>query len=91
MKKIMSANLAGKILLGTFILVLMLHALMLLQVVPSNTVWGGQINVGTWVVFSYLILNVLADFVSGITVENLIFAPLILVMAFCAFRLAIEK
>ena len=44
MKKIMSANLAGKILLGAFILMLVLHLLILLQVVPANIVWGGQIN-----------------------------------------------
>ena len=44
MKKIMSANLAGKILLVAFILMLVLHVLILLQVVPANIVWGGQIN-----------------------------------------------
>lgn len=44
MKKFLSANLAGKILLGTFILMLVLHFLIFLQVVPSNIVWGGQIN-----------------------------------------------
>ncbi len=44
MKKIISANLAGKILLGAFVLMLVLHALILLQVVPSNIVWGGQVN-----------------------------------------------
>jgi len=44
MKKIISANLAGKILLGAFILMLVLHVLILLQVVPSSIVWGGQVN-----------------------------------------------
>ena len=44
MKKLMSANLAGKILLGAFALILILHALILLQVMPSNIVWGGQVN-----------------------------------------------
>jgi hypothetical protein len=132
MKKIMSANLAGKILLGAFALMLVLHALILLQVVPSNIVWGGQvnadqsnllsleivaitltlvftgivaqklkllktveskkaINVGVWIVFAYLILNTLGNFASGITAETLFFGPLTIVMAFCAFRLAIEK
>ena len=44
MKKIISANLAGKILLGAFALMLVLNALILLQVVPSNIVLGGQVN-----------------------------------------------
>jgi len=44
MKKIISANLAGKILVGAFILMLVLHVLILLQVVPSSIVWGGQVN-----------------------------------------------
>lgn len=44
MKKFLSANLAGKILLGAFILMLIIHGLILLQVVPSSIVWGGQIN-----------------------------------------------
>jgi len=44
MKKIVSFNLAGKILLGAFFLMLVLHVLILSQVVPENIVWGGQIN-----------------------------------------------
>ena len=44
MKKLIAANLSGKILIGAFILMLILHALILLQVVPPNIVWGGQIN-----------------------------------------------
>ncbi|MFC1879419.1 hypothetical protein ACFLZW_05855 [Chloroflexota bacterium] len=49
------------------------------------------INFGTWTVFAYLLLNTLGNLASGVTVENLFFAPLTLVMAFCALRLAIEK
>ena len=44
MKKIMSASLAGKILLGAFILMLLLNILILLQVIPSNIALGGQVN-----------------------------------------------
>ena len=44
MKKIMSASLAGKILLGAFILMLILNVLILLQVIPSNIALGGQVN-----------------------------------------------
>lgn len=44
MKKIMSASLAGKILLGAFILMLILNVLILLQVIPSDIALGGQVN-----------------------------------------------
>ena len=44
MKKLVSANVAGVILLGAFILMLVLHVLILLRVIPANIVWGGQIN-----------------------------------------------
>ena len=44
MKKIMNANLAGKILLSAFGLLLVLHILIIIQVVPANIVWGGQIE-----------------------------------------------
>jgi len=132
MKKVMSSNLAGKILLATFILMLILHILILSQIIPANIVWGGQINedqsnlvpleivailvtlvltgivaakidlinagkfkkatnVGMWVVFAYLILNIFGNFASGISAETLFFGPLTIVMAFCALRLAIEK
>ena len=44
MKKIISTNIAGKILFSAFVLLLVLHVLILLQVVPSSIVWGGQIK-----------------------------------------------
>ena len=44
MKKKMSASLAGKILLGAFILMLLLNILILLQVIPCNIALGGQVN-----------------------------------------------
>ena len=132
MKKNISVNLAGKILLGAWILMLALHILILLQVVPSAIVWGGQvnadqsnllqleivaitltllftgivaikmgyilpgkfnkaINIGMWVMFSYLILNTLGNFASGVSAETLFFGPLTIVMAFCTLRLALEK
>ena len=132
MKKILSFDLAGKILLGAFFLMLILHVLIITQVVPANIVWGGQINenqsnllpleiiailvtliftgivaskmsflnagkfkkainIGMWIVFAYLILNTVGNFSSGISAETLFFGPLIIVMALCALRLAIEK
>ena len=132
MKKIIKANLAGKILLSTFGLLLVLHVLIIIQVVPANIVWGGQIEadgsnlmqleivaitltvffagivvakirslqanksnklitIGMWVVFAYLVLNTLGNFASGVRAETWFFGPLTIVMALCAFRLAIEK
>ena len=44
MKKVLSADFAGKFLLGAFVLMLTMHALILLHVVPSSIVWGGQMN-----------------------------------------------
>jgi hypothetical protein len=132
MKKLISAKLAGNLLLISLGLLAVFDILILLNVVPSNIVWGGQIkdpednlivlelialvvtfifaiviaakmdyikaggfakavNIGVWVIFAYLILNTLENLASGVSFENLIFAPITLVLAFCAFRLAIEK
>ena len=49
------------------------------------------VNIGIWVVFAILLLSMLANFASGVAFENLIFAPIAVVLAFCAYRLAIEK
>ena len=43
MKKILSAKLAGRILIGAFILMLIMHVLVLAKVMPSNLIWGGQV------------------------------------------------
>ena len=132
MRKIISVGLAGKILMGALILLVFLHVLILLKVVPSDIIWGAQINnsstnlimletialavtlvfigivavkmdciklgkfkratnVGVWVIFGYLILNTVGNLASGVSAENLVFAPITLVLAFCALRLAIEK
>ena len=44
MKKIINSDLAGKIILSTFGLMLVLHILIIAQIVPANFVWGGQIE-----------------------------------------------
>jgi hypothetical protein len=44
MKRLLSATLAGKILIGFFILLLVMHLLVLLGVIPSSILWGGQVN-----------------------------------------------
>jgi hypothetical protein len=132
MKKLISEKLAGNLLLISLGLLAIFDILILLNIVPSNIVWGGQIkdpavnlivlelialvvtfifaiiiaakmdyikaggftkavNIGVWVIFAYLILNTLGNLASGVSFENLIFAPITLALAFCAFRLAIEK
>jgi len=132
MKKLISVKLVGNLLLISLGLLVIFDILILLNVLPSNIVWGGQIkdpaanlsvlelialvvtfifaiviaakmdyikaggfkkavNIGVWIIFAYLILNTLGNIASGVSFENLIFAPITLALAFCAFRLAIEK
>jgi hypothetical protein len=132
MKKLISARLAGNVLLIALGLLAIFHILVLTKLVPSNIVWGGQIqgsaanlltletisllatlvfvmiiamkmdyirtnnfrpavNIGVWIIFAYLILNTLGNLASGVSFENLVFAPVTLILAFCALRLAIEK
>lgn len=49
------------------------------------------VNVGMWVFFAYLLLNTIGNLASGVTLEKLVLAPVTLILAFFAFRLAIEK
>jgi hypothetical protein len=130
MKKLISAKLAGKILLFSLGLLLVLHILVLLKIVPADSMWGGQAtpanlitleiialavtlffgyviaaktgyihagklagvaNVLVWIIFIFLLLNTLGNLASGVSAENFIFAPVTLILALCAFRLAIEK
>ena len=132
MKKLITARLAGNILLAAMGLLLGFHVLVLFKVIPADIVWGGQINssstnlialeiialsvtllfmliiaakigyiksgkfsgavnVGMWIVFAYLVLNTLGNLASGVSFENLVFAPITIILAFCALRLAIDK
>ena len=132
MKKLMSAKLAGNLLLISLGLLVIFDILILLNVVPSNIVWGGQIknaatnllilelialavtfvfagiiaakmdyikagkykkviNIGVWIIFAYLVLNTIGNLASSASLEALIFAPVTVVLAFCALRLAVEK
>lgn len=132
MKNLISAKLAGKVLLGSLGLLLVFHILVLLGVIPANIVWGGMIqeaqsnlvtleviallvtglfmliiaaklgyiqvgklsgivNIGIWLIFAFLLLNTLGNLASGVSFENLVFAPITIILAFCAFRLAIER
>ena len=49
------------------------------------------VNIGVWAVLAILLLSLVANFASGVAFENLIFAPIAVLLAFCAYRLAIEK
>jgi hypothetical protein len=132
MKNLISAKLAGNILLAALGLLAIFHVLVLLRVIPADILWGGRIqgvpsnlvtleilallitllffviivaktgyvqtdrlsgavNLGVWLVFAYLILNTLGNLASGISFESLIAAPITIILALCAFRLAIEK
>jgi len=132
MKKLISAKLAGNILLFSLGLLFLFHILVLLKVIPAEILWGGQIkgvpanlipletvalvvttvfilivaaktgylqagklsviiNVGLWLIFAYLLLNTLGNLASGISAEKLLFAPITIILALCALRLAMEK
>jgi hypothetical protein len=132
MRKIISLQLAGNILLISYALLAIFHVLVLTQIVPSDIVWGGQaagsqtnirtleaislivtflfaivvaakidyikaskykkvINILLWIIFAYSILNTVGNIASGVSVENLIMAPVTIIIAFLVFRLAIEK
>ena len=52
---------------------------------------SGAVNVGVWLIFAYLLLNTLGNLASGVSFEKLIFAPITILLALCALRLAIEK
>jgi hypothetical protein len=46
-------------------------------------------TVGVWLIFAYLLLNTVGNLASGVAFEKLLFAPLTLFLALCAFRLAL--
>jgi hypothetical protein len=52
---------------------------------------SGVVTIGVWLIFAYLVLNTLGNLASGISFERLLFAPITIMLALCAFRLAIEK
>jgi len=132
MTKILSARLAGNILLAAFGLLVIFHVLVLLGFLPSSITWGGQVagspanlralevvallvtvlfailvaakldyiqagrfrilaSIGMWVMLAYLLLNTAGNLASAVRLENLLFAPITLILAICALRLAIEK
>lgn len=132
MKTLISARMAGNILLISLGLLTIFHILVLLNVVSPEIVWGGQagntkvslltleivallvtalmaiiiaakigyiqagrfkvaVNIGIWIVVAYLLLNMLGNLASGVSAENFIFAPITLILALFALRLAIKE
>ena len=134
MKRIITAKLAGRLLVLTLILLTVFHVLVLLKIVPSDIIWGGQIadsdtslltlelislavtlfflviaaarmgwivsttNVsgrivrgGLWIMCVYFVLNTLGNLASGVSIENLVFAPISILLAVLSLRLAIER
>lgn len=49
------------------------------------------VNTVMWLIFVYFLMNTIGNLLSASQREALVFAPLALVMAFCALRLALEK
>ena len=48
------------------------------------------ITLGVWLVFAFLLLNTVGNLASGVTAEKIIFTPITLLLALCAYRVAIE-
>jgi hypothetical protein len=53
--------------------------------------FAGVVNILVWIIFIFLLLNTLGNLASGVSAESFIFAPITLILALCALRLAIEK
>jgi hypothetical protein len=128
MKNLISAKLAGSILIIVSSLLLLLHVLILIQIVPVSYLWNSQaekyvipmeslsllltltfmaiiagkmgwikivkfklFNIGLWIVFVYLLLNVIDYLILRKSTENLIFAPFTVLSALLVYRLILEN
>ncbi len=47
-------------------------------------------TVGLWLVFGFLVLNAVGNLASGVSLENWFFAPVAIVLALVALRVALE-
>ena len=45
----------------------------------------------TWIVFAYFVLNAVGNFASAVSLENLVFGPLSIVLALLSLRVAIAR
>jgi hypothetical protein len=132
MKKVMSARLAGNLLLFGLCAIGVFRILELFNGALPKIIMGGQIGdstinlltleiyalmvaiafaiivaikmdylkagkfkkaagAGTWIIFVYLLLITVGNLASGVSFENLAFAPISVILVYCAFRLAIEN
>lgn len=132
LRKLISVKLSASFLLISLGALVVLHLLILIGLVPTHIVWGGQINdtdsnvvsmelialvltlafalivaakaglikpgkykrmttIGAWIFFAYLVMNTVVNLASGVAVERFVFAPITLILAVFAFRLALEK
>jgi hypothetical protein len=55
----------------------------------GNLSWA--VNIGVWMTFAFLVLNALGNLASPVPFEKLVAAPITIILALCALRLAIEK
>jgi hypothetical protein len=52
---------------------------------------SGAVTIGVWLICIYLLLNTLGNLVSGVSFEKLLLAPITIILALCALRLALER
>ena len=129
MKRVLSAVAAARILQIALVLLTTFHVLVLVEFIPSDIVWGGEIadssellikemialtvtllflivvtlrlrdvrmhangkglRIGVWIIGAYFLVNTVGNLASGVAAENLIFAPLTVILALLAFRLGL--
>lgn len=75
------------------LLVLILFILITAAKVGYIKIFKSQkaMNICVWIIFAYLLLNIVGNLASPSTLERVIFMPLSMVMAFFVLRLAVEK
>ncbi|TNE65979.1 MAG: hypothetical protein EP344_02770 [Bacteroidetes bacterium] len=49
------------------------------------------VRIAMWLVFGYFLLNTIGNWASEVRMETVVFTPVTLILAFFAYRLAIEK
>lgn len=49
------------------------------------------VDIGVWLTFAFLVLNALGNLASPVPFEKLVAAPITIILALCALRLAVEK
>jgi hypothetical protein len=130
MKIFFSKDASGKVLLVAFALLIIFQFLILVNFIPYNVAWAGQLTkdnyvimslisiiiiilfmaiiaiklqyilkgkvdiigtIGAWIIFIYLILNTMGNIASAVSIENLVFAPITIIMAVFSLFFALSK